>query len=112
MSSSDASRPGGCYQKFPLRYHNLGPAFHTRGIGESTGAFDLFTLEDTGALVRPPVSNRAYYPDIYETSFILLREEAGSVAFHAFPTGELGCRAARRNTASKRSRTSTARGWP
>jgi hypothetical protein len=73
------------YQKFPLRYHNLGPAFHTRGIGESTGAFDLFTLEDTGALQRPPVSNRAYYPDIYETSFILLREEAGSVAFHFFP---------------------------
>ena len=47
------------YQKFPVRYHNLGPAFHSRTISESTGAFDLFTLEDTGALVTPPVSSRA-----------------------------------------------------
>jgi hypothetical protein len=73
------------YQKFPLRFHNLGPAFHSRAIGESTGAFDLFTLEDTGALATPPVSSRAYYTDIYEVSYILLREEAGSVAFHYFP---------------------------
>jgi len=78
------------YQKFPLRYHNLGPAFHSRGIGESTGAFDLFTLEDTGALVSPPVSSRLYYPDIYEVSYILLREEAGSVAFHYFPSKTWG----------------------
>jgi hypothetical protein len=73
------------YQKFPVRFHNLGPAFHSRSIGESTGAFDLFTLEDTGALVTPPVSSRAYYVDMYEVSHILLREEAGSVAFHYFP---------------------------
>jgi hypothetical protein len=73
------------YQKFPLRFHNLGPAFHSRTIGESTGAFDLFTLEDTGALVDPPVSNQQYYVDIYEVSHILLREEAGSLAFHYFP---------------------------
>jgi len=73
------------YQKFPVRYHDLGPAFHSRVIAESTGAFDLFTLEDTGALVTPPVSSRAYYVDIYEVSHILLREEAGSVAFHYFP---------------------------
>jgi hypothetical protein len=73
------------YQKFPMRFHNLGPAFHSRSISESTGAFDLFTLEDTGALVTPPVSSRAYYVDMYEVSHILLREEAGSVAFHYFP---------------------------
>jgi hypothetical protein len=78
------------YQKFPLRFHNLGPAFHSRAIGESTGAFDLFTLEDTGALVDPPVSNQAYYVDIYEVSHILLREEAGSIAFHYFPTENWG----------------------
>jgi hypothetical protein len=78
------------YQKFPLRFHNLGPAFHTRAIGESTGAFDLFTLEDTGALVTPPVSSRQYYVDIYEVSYILLREEAGSVAFHYFPAKNWG----------------------
>jgi hypothetical protein len=78
------------YQKFPLRFHNLGPAFHSRAIGESTGAFDLFTLEDTGALVDPPVSNQAYYVDIYEVSHILLREEAGSVAFHYFPGASWG----------------------
>lgn len=78
------------YQKFPLRFHNLGPAFHSRAIGESTGAFDLFTLEDTGALVRPPVSNQAYYVDIYEVSHILLREEAGSIAFHYFPNENWG----------------------
>ena len=78
------------YQKFPLRFHNLGPAFHSRAIGESTGAFDLFTLEDTGALVDPPVSNQAYYVDIYEVSHILLREEAGSVAFHYFPNADWG----------------------
>lgn len=78
------------YQKFPLRFHNLGPAFHSRAIGESTGAFDLFTLEDTGALVDPPVSNQAYYVDIYEVSHILLREEAGSIAFHYFPSQNWG----------------------
>jgi hypothetical protein len=78
------------YQKFPLRFHNLGPAFHTRTIGESTGAFDLFTLEDTGALVTPPVSSRQYYVDIYEVSYILLREEAGSIAFHYFPASNWG----------------------
>ncbi|HTV22197.1 MAG TPA: hypothetical protein VMG12_26085 [Polyangiaceae bacterium] len=78
------------YQKFPLRFHNLGPAFHSRAIGESTGAFDLFTLEDTGALVDPPVSNQSYYVDIYEVSHILLREEAGSVAFHYFPSQNWG----------------------
>ncbi len=73
------------YQKFPLRFHNLGPAFHSRAMAESTGAFDLFTLEDTGALAEPPVSSQRYYVDIYEVSHILLREEAGSVAFHYFP---------------------------
>jgi len=78
------------YQKFPVRYHNLGPAFHSRTISESTGAFDLFTLEDTGALVTPPVSSRAYYVDMYEVSHILLREEAGSVAFHLFPAKNWG----------------------
>jgi hypothetical protein len=78
------------YQKFPVRFHNLGPAFHSRTIGESTGAFDLFTLEDTGALADPPVSSQAYYVDIYEVSHILLREEAGSVAFHYFPSSTWG----------------------
>jgi hypothetical protein len=73
------------YQKFPFRFHDLGPAFHSRVIGESTGAFDLFTLEDTGALAEPPVSLQRYYVDIYEVSHILLREEAGSIAFHLFP---------------------------
>jgi hypothetical protein len=78
------------YQKFPVRFHDLGPAFHSRSIGESTGAFDLFTLEDTGALVTPPVSSRAYYVDMYEVSHILLREEAGSVALHYFPGTQWG----------------------
>jgi hypothetical protein len=77
------------YQKFPVRFHDLGPLFHSRAIGESTGAFDLFTLEDTGALAAPPVSNQNYYVDIYEVSHILLREEAGSVAFHYFPSAGL-----------------------
>jgi hypothetical protein len=77
------------YQKFPVRSHDLGPEFHSRGIGESTGAFDLFTLEDTGALRQFPVSNQQFYPDIYEVSHILLREEAGSVAFHYFPLANL-----------------------
>lgn len=78
------------YQKFPVRLHNLGAGFHSRAIGESTGAFDLFTLEDTGALADPPVSSQAYYVDIYEVSHILLREEAGSVAFHYFPSATWG----------------------
>jgi hypothetical protein len=78
------------YQKFPVRFHDLGPAFHSRAIGESTGAFDLFTLEDTGALAEPPVSNQNYYVDIYEVSHILLREEAGSIAFHCFPSESWG----------------------
>lgn len=78
------------YQKFPLRAHDLGPVFHSRSIGESTGAFDLFTLEDTGALATFPVANQDFYVDIYEVSHILLREEAGSVAFHLFPLENLG----------------------
>jgi hypothetical protein len=78
------------FQKFSVRSHDLGPEFHSRGIGESAGAFDLFTLEDTGALFQPPVSSRAYYVDMYEVSFILLREEAGSLAFHYFPSKDLG----------------------
>jgi hypothetical protein len=78
------------YQKFSVRSHNLGPGFHSRAIGESTGAFDLFTLEDTGALRAFPVANQAFYVDIYEVSHILLREEAGSVAFHYFPGNDLG----------------------
>jgi hypothetical protein len=78
------------YQKFPVRSHDLGPAFHSRAIAESTGAFDLFTLEDTGALAEPPVSRQNYYVDIYEVSHILLREEAGSVAVHVFPSTKFG----------------------
>jgi hypothetical protein len=78
------------FQKYPVRSHDLGPEFHSRGIGESAGAFDLFTLEDTGALVTPPVSSRSYYADMYEVSFILLREEAASVAAHYFPSRDLG----------------------
>lgn len=78
------------FQKFPVRSHDLGREFHSRGVGESAGAFDLFTLEDTGALFAPPVSSRAYYADMYEVSYILLREEAGSVAFHYFPSSDAG----------------------
>lgn len=78
------------FQKFPVRSHDLGPEFHSRAVGESAGAFDLFTLEDTGALFAPPVSSRSYYVDMYEVSFILLREEAGSAAFHYFPSSNAG----------------------
>lgn len=55
------------------------------GQGETTGAFDLFTLEDQGALCRPPLANQEYCVDIYEVNHILLRDEVGSVAFHWFP---------------------------
>lgn len=78
------------YQKFSVRPHDLGPEFHSRGIGESAGAFDLFTLEDTGALRAFPVASQQFYVDIYEVSHILLREEAGSLAFHYFPLKNLG----------------------
>ena len=70
------------YNKFPLRDRDARPEVE---LNESAGAFDLFTLEDTGALCRPPISTGGYCVDMYEVNHILLREEVGSVAFHAFP---------------------------
>ena len=70
------------YNKSPVRDRDDRPDVE---LNESTGAFDLYTLEDTGALCNPPIALQGYCVDMYEVNFILLREEVGSVAFHLFP---------------------------
>jgi hypothetical protein len=75
------------YKKFSVIDQDPRPQW---GQGESTGAFDLFTLEDQGALCRPPLANREYCVDIYEVNHILLREEVASVAAHFYPVKGLG----------------------
>jgi hypothetical protein len=70
------------YNKFPIRDRDARPGVE---LNEAAGAFDLYTLEDTGALCSPPLATGGYCTDIYEVNFILLREEVGSVAVHIFP---------------------------
>ena len=70
------------YHKFPFRDRDPRPQIDAT---ESTGAFDLYTLEDTGALCATPLAADAYCIDIYEVNYILLREEVGSIAVHLYP---------------------------
>lgn len=54
---------------------------YNKGLG-----FDLYTLDDTGALETPPYESGQFGPDIYEINYIYLRETPGRAAFHFFPT--------------------------
>jgi hypothetical protein len=53
---------------------------YQKGLG-----FDLYTLEDTGALLKTFVSS-AFYPHIYEVDEIFYRAQSGRVAAHVYPT--------------------------
>jgi len=62
----------GRFMTWPVYYKGLG--------------FDLYTLDDTGALEVPPFESGQFGPDIYEVNLVFLRETAGRVAAHVYPT--------------------------
>lgn len=47
--------------------------------------FDIFTLEDTGAMVNGPIEGGSFAPYRYEVNHIWLRSTPGRVAIHAYP---------------------------
>jgi len=60
---------------------------YRKGLG-----FDLYTLEDTGALARGPIetSAAAFGPHTYEVNDIFYRGTPGRAAFHLYPTSWSG----------------------
>jgi hypothetical protein len=52
--------------------------------------FDLFTLDDTGALRTSPFEGGQFGVDIYEVNETLLRETPGHLALHYYPSTWLG----------------------
>jgi hypothetical protein len=66
-----------------------------KGLG-----FDLYTLEDNGPSIDPPISNEQYLLHTYEVDYIYLRnspyvsEVAGRAAMHYYPARFLGFEAA------------------
>src|SRR5262245_18148949 len=54
---------------------------YRKGLG-----FDLYTLEDTGALVQGPFEGGRFGVHIYEVDNIFYRETPGRLAFHLYPT--------------------------
>jgi hypothetical protein len=52
-----------------------------KGLG-----FDLYTLEDTGALEKGPFENQQFGPYVYEVGYIYQRETPGRAAFHLYPS--------------------------
>jgi hypothetical protein len=60
---------------------------YQKGLG-----FDLYTLEDTGALVKGSydAASRDFYAHTYEVNDIFMRGTPGRAAFHLFPTKWLG----------------------
>jgi hypothetical protein len=56
-----------------------------KGLG-----FDVYTLEDTGALKEPPFDTQLFGVDMYELDAIYWREMAGKAAFHVYPLDVLG----------------------
>ncbi|HEX3850035.1 MAG TPA: hypothetical protein VHW01_03660, partial [Polyangiaceae bacterium] len=58
---------------------------YRKGLG-----YDLYTLEDTGALKIPTVEGGAFGPHVYEADDIFYREQAGRVALHLYPIKYLG----------------------
>lgn len=64
-------------------------AVYHKGLG-----FDLYTLDDTGAVKVPPRQNGQFGADIYEVNFIHYRDPFGKAAIHYFPLPILGFEAA------------------
>ncbi len=58
---------------------------YRKGLG-----YDLYTLEDTGALKLGPYEGGTFGPHVYEADDIYYREQAGRVALHVFPISYLG----------------------
>jgi hypothetical protein len=58
---------------------------YRKGLG-----YDLYTLEDTGALKTPPYEGGTFGPHVYEADDIFYREQAGRVALHLYPIKYLG----------------------
>jgi hypothetical protein len=56
-----------------------------KGLG-----FDLYTLDDTGALREPNFDTQSFGVDMYEVNAIYWREMAGKVAVHVYPLDVLG----------------------
>jgi len=54
---------------------------YRKGLG-----YDLYTLEDTGALVTESVESGQFHVHTYEVSHIFYREQPGRAAFHLYPT--------------------------
>ncbi len=58
---------------------------YRKGLG-----YDLYTLEDTGALKLGPYEGGTFGPHVYEADDIFYLEQAGRVALHVFPMPSLG----------------------
>jgi hypothetical protein len=54
---------------------------YRKGLG-----FDLYTLEDTGAILTPPLESGGFHVHTYEASYLFFREQPGHAAFHFYPT--------------------------
>jgi hypothetical protein len=54
---------------------------YRKGLG-----YDLYTLEDTGALKNQAVESGEFYAHTYEVNYIFYREQPGRLAFHLYPT--------------------------
>jgi hypothetical protein len=58
---------------------------YRKGLG-----FDLYTLEDTGALINENWESGEFHVHTYEVNYIFMREQPGRAAFHLYPTDWLG----------------------
>jgi hypothetical protein len=58
---------------------------YRKGLG-----YDLYTLEDTGALKLGPYEGGTFGPHVYEADDIFYREQAGRVALHLYPIKYVG----------------------
>jgi len=54
---------------------------YRKGLG-----YDLYTLEDTGALLLGNIEGSNFGPHIYEVDHIFMRRTPGRAAFHLYPT--------------------------
>lgn len=58
---------------------------YRKGLG-----FDVYTLDDTGALKEPPFDQQQFGVRMYEVDAIYWREMAGKLALHVYPHEVLG----------------------
>lgn len=66
----------------------------TWAVFQRPRGFDLYTVEDTGALTKSPYEGSSFGVYKYEVNNIWLREPPGRVAFHVFPAPVFGVEAA------------------